>query len=75
MVGEVTPVNVKVLFFASAREAAGESAADCQVHSGTPDTAALRKMLAEKYPKLQLLVTLQISKKAQDAGFVSTGIS
>ena len=57
MVGEVTPVNVKVLFFASAREAAGESAADCQVHSGTPDTAALRKMLAEKYPKLQPLVT------------------
>mmetsp|Transcript_27177 Transcript_27177/g.59464 ORF Transcript_27177/g.59464 Transcript_27177/m.59464 type:complete len:104 (+) Transcript_27177:67-378(+) len=61
-------VTVKVLFFASSREAAGCSSAEMKVTSSrsssdeaststTPNTADLRRLLAETYPKLAPLVT------------------
>mmetsp|Transcript_37344 Transcript_37344/g.90680 ORF Transcript_37344/g.90680 Transcript_37344/m.90680 type:complete len:92 (-) Transcript_37344:954-1229(-) len=49
-------VTVKVLFFASAREAAGNvSSIDLEL-GASADTASLRKSLAEKYPKLAEMV-------------------
>jgi molybdopterin converting factor subunit 1 len=49
-------ITIKVLFFASAREAAGDvSSADLELDAGA-DTASLRKRLAELYPKLAPLV-------------------
>lgn len=54
-------LTVKVLFFASAREAAGNvSSIDCDLgddQSGPMDTSILRQVLASKYPKLAPLVT------------------
>ena len=62
-------VKVKVLFFASSREAAGCSSTDISVtresssggnddtSSSSPNTADLRRILAEAYPKLAPLVT------------------
>lgn len=61
-------VKVKVLFFASSREAAGCSSTDISVtresssggnddtSSSSPSTADLRRILAETYPKLAPLV-------------------
>ena len=48
------PIRIKVLFFASAREAAGNTR---QTEVGFPtgsvaDTATLRQILAERYPPL-----------------------
>lgn len=49
-------ITLKVLFFASAREAAGNvSSIDLGVDASV-DTASLRKILAEKYPKLAEMV-------------------
>lgn len=49
-------VTVKVLFFASAREAAGNvSSIDLELVAPA-DTASLRRSLAEKYPKLGEMV-------------------
>lgn len=49
-------VTVKVLFFASARDAAGNlSSIDLEL-GPSADTAGLRKSLAEKYPKLAEMV-------------------
>jgi molybdopterin converting factor subunit 1 len=49
-------ITIKVLFFASAREAAGDvSSADLELDAGA-DTASLRKRLAELYPKLAPMV-------------------
>jgi molybdopterin converting factor subunit 1 len=49
-------ITIKVLFFASAREAAGDvSSADLELDAGA-DTASLRNRLAELYPKLAPLV-------------------
>jgi len=48
--------NIKVLFFASAREAAGDiTSVDLELDAGA-DTASLRKLLAELYPKLAPMV-------------------
>ena len=50
------PISIKVLFFASAREAAGDvSSTDLELDAGA-DTAVLRKRLAELYPKLAPMV-------------------
>lgn len=63
-------VKVKVLFFASSREAAGCSSTDIDISvmrecnsggndgtsSSSPSTADLRRILAETYPKLAQLV-------------------
>jgi molybdopterin converting factor subunit 1 len=49
-------ITIQVLFFASAREAAGDvSSADLELDAGA-DTASLRKHLAELYPKLAPMV-------------------
>ncbi len=49
-------IAIKVLFFASAREAAGDvSSADLEMDVGS-DTTTLRKRLAEQYPKLAEMV-------------------
>jgi molybdopterin converting factor subunit 1 len=49
-------INIKVLFFASAREAAGDvSSTDLELNSGAT-TVDLRKKLAEQYPKLAPMV-------------------
>ena len=81
-------VKVKVLFFASSREAAGCSATDISVtressgggnddtSSSSPNTADLRRILAETYPKLAPLVmdedriTLALNEEYVPAGEV-----
>eukprot|EP00586_Coscinodiscus_wailesii_P023664 CAMPEP_0172495824 /NCGR_PEP_ID=MMETSP1066-20121228/78245_1 /TAXON_ID=671091 /ORGANISM="Coscinodiscus wailesii, Strain CCMP2513" /LENGTH=94 /DNA_ID=CAMNT_0013267777 /DNA_START=151 /DNA_END=435 /DNA_ORIENTATION=+ len=54
-------ITVKVLLFASAREAAGNvSSIDCTLEKNDnqiADTALLRRTLASQYPKLAPLVT------------------
>jgi molybdopterin converting factor subunit 1 len=45
-------IKIQVLFFASAREAAGNIASTCLELDSGADTAVLRKKLAEQYPKL-----------------------
>lgn len=47
--------DIKVLFFASAREAAGTQEVQLTLHHGD-DTSALRTQLAETYPKLAQFV-------------------
>mmetsp|Transcript_33730 Transcript_33730/g.69310 ORF Transcript_33730/g.69310 Transcript_33730/m.69310 type:complete len:93 (-) Transcript_33730:223-501(-) len=50
-------VSVKILFFASAREAAGGiTSTDIEMESDTADTSHLRGKLAKLYPKLASLV-------------------
>ena len=50
-------VSVKVLFFASAREAAGDiSSVELELPSDSADTASLRKKLADTYPALSTMV-------------------
>ncbi|KAL9186763.1 hypothetical protein ACHAXT_010483 [Thalassiosira profunda] len=50
-------VSIKVLFFASAREAAGGiTSADVELDADGADTKALRTKLATLYPKLAPLV-------------------
>lgn len=50
-------VTIKILFFASAREAAGNiSKAQLELPSGSANTAELRKKLAEEYPSLKEMV-------------------
>lgn len=50
------PVTIKVLFFASAREAAGGvSSTDLELDTGA-DTKSLRQRLADLYPKLAPMV-------------------
>jgi molybdopterin converting factor subunit 1 len=70
-------VTIKVLFFASAREAAGDiSSADMEVPCDSADTAALRKKLAETYPALSKMVldeenvTLALNEEYVTAGQV-----
>mmetsp|Transcript_91300 Transcript_91300/g.136727 ORF Transcript_91300/g.136727 Transcript_91300/m.136727 type:complete len:94 (-) Transcript_91300:160-441(-) len=47
-----SPIKIKILFFASAREAAGDvSSTDLEMSSGA-NTSDLRAKLAEQYPKL-----------------------
>eukprot|EP00566_Odontella_aurita_P024750 CAMPEP_0113559560 /NCGR_PEP_ID=MMETSP0015_2-20120614/18963_1 /TAXON_ID=2838 /ORGANISM="Odontella" /LENGTH=98 /DNA_ID=CAMNT_0000461207 /DNA_START=196 /DNA_END=495 /DNA_ORIENTATION=- /assembly_acc=CAM_ASM_000160 len=56
---DANSVTVKVLLFASAREAAGNvSTVECILgkDNGGSDTAVIRRVLAEKYPKLAPLV-------------------
>lgn len=49
-------ITIKVLFFASAREAAGNlSSTDLELEDGA-NTAFLRKKLAELFPKLASMV-------------------
>eukprot|EP00525_Craspedostauros_australis_P004100 CAMPEP_0198127466 /NCGR_PEP_ID=MMETSP1442-20131203/47211_1 /TAXON_ID= /ORGANISM="Craspedostauros australis, Strain CCMP3328" /LENGTH=89 /DNA_ID=CAMNT_0043787437 /DNA_START=25 /DNA_END=294 /DNA_ORIENTATION=+ len=49
--------QVKVLFFASAREAADDtSSTTMELKQDEANTNALRKALAERYPKLSALV-------------------
>mmetsp|Transcript_38762 Transcript_38762/g.46728 ORF Transcript_38762/g.46728 Transcript_38762/m.46728 type:complete len:88 (-) Transcript_38762:512-775(-) len=48
-------ITIKVLFFASAREAAGTGSTECQLEDSA-DTQQLRRLLAERYPKLSSLV-------------------
>jgi molybdopterin converting factor subunit 1 len=45
-------VNIKVLFFASAREAAGTSNIELSLDADKANTAVLRTVLAVMYPKL-----------------------
>jgi molybdopterin converting factor subunit 1 len=50
-------VTIKVLFFASAREAAGDvSSANFELPAGRADTGTLRRKLAETYPELSSMV-------------------
>ena len=70
-------VSIKILFFASAREAAGDiSSVDLQLPSDSADTAALRKTLAESYPGLSTMVldeenlTLALNEEYVTAGQV-----
>jgi len=49
-------LQIKVLFFASAREAAKGTTETTLVLDSGADTAILRNVLAEKYPKLAPLV-------------------
>lgn len=53
-------ITIKVLFFASAREAAGDIASTEVTLDGTaqnpPDTSTLRQHLAKLYPKLAPLI-------------------
>jgi molybdopterin converting factor subunit 1 len=50
-------IQIKVLFFASAREAAGDvSSADLELGAAGADTRMLRTCLAERYPKLAPMV-------------------
>ncbi|KAL7461683.1 hypothetical protein ACHAXS_002098 [Conticribra weissflogii] len=50
-------VTVKILFFASARDAAGGmTSADVEMESVAADTSHLREKLAELYPQLASLV-------------------
>mmetsp|Transcript_6630 Transcript_6630/g.9372 ORF Transcript_6630/g.9372 Transcript_6630/m.9372 type:complete len:90 (+) Transcript_6630:239-508(+) len=50
------PITLKVLFFASARELAGNvTNSKIQLNDGA-DTKVLRERLAEKYPKLAPLI-------------------
>ena len=52
-----TSVQIQVLFFASAREAAGNvSSIEMELEQSNADTGVLRKKLAELYPKLATLV-------------------
>lgn len=66
-----THMSIKVLFFASAREAAGVSEIDVPLPSDTND---LRKLLAEMYPGLKSLVldedsiTLALNEEYVEAG-------
>ena len=54
---ETTTITVKVLFFASAREAAGNvSCLNLELPQAQANTATLRTILAERYPKLAPLV-------------------
>lgn len=50
--GEIT---VQVLLFASARETAGTGETTLTVDAGT-DTTSIRKVLAEKFPKLANMI-------------------
>jgi len=51
-----TTFTVKILLFASAREAAGNvSSVELELNDGS-DTAELRRQLAEMYPKLATMV-------------------
>lgn len=53
---EESSIKVQVLFFASAREAAGNiSSTDLELDTGS-DTGILRNRLAELYPKLAHMV-------------------
>mmetsp|Transcript_4351 Transcript_4351/g.5020 ORF Transcript_4351/g.5020 Transcript_4351/m.5020 type:complete len:92 (-) Transcript_4351:195-470(-) len=53
----MTTTKIHVLFFASAREAAGNiSSIDIKLQPDKNDTKALRKILADTYPKLAYLV-------------------
>mmetsp|Transcript_22125 Transcript_22125/g.36611 ORF Transcript_22125/g.36611 Transcript_22125/m.36611 type:complete len:90 (-) Transcript_22125:1680-1949(-) len=69
--------QIKVLFFASAREAAGNVASidDFELPDDA-DTAVLRKILAERYPKLAGMVmdednlTLALNEEYVPAGEV-----
>jgi molybdopterin converting factor subunit 1 len=50
-------VTIKVLFFASAREAAGDvSSADLELPVDSANTTTLRRKLAEIYPDLESMV-------------------
>lgn len=49
-------VKIKVLFFASAREAANVSETQVELASSSADTAALRTTLAETFPALSAMV-------------------
>jgi molybdopterin converting factor subunit 1 len=49
-------IRVQVLFFASAREAAGNVASADLEFDASADTSILRKRLAELYPKLAEMV-------------------
>lgn len=70
-------MTIKVLFFASAREAAGNiSATDLELPSSNADTAALRTKLAKNYPALSSMVldednlTLALNEEYVTAGQV-----
>jgi sulfur-carrier protein len=67
-------INVKVLFFASAREAAGGiSEASIQVDEGST-TNAMRQTLAHQYPKLADMVLNQdMLTLALNEEYVATG--
>ena len=57
MSNDATSVQIQVLFFASAREAAGNvSSIEMELEQSNADTGVLRKKLAELYPKLATLV-------------------
>lgn len=71
-------VTIKVLFFASAREAAGNlSSTDLELEDGA-NTAFLRKKLAELFPKLASMVldednlTLALNEEYVASGQVIT---
>ena len=68
-------VTIKVLFFASAREAAGGvSCADVELPAGSATTTTLRRKLAEIYPDLESMVvdedniTLALNEEYVTAG-------
>ena len=50
------PIRITVLFFASAREAAGNTRQTEICFTGGADTAILRQILAERYPPLAATV-------------------
>lgn len=51
------PILIKVLLFASAREAAGNVASvELELSDDGADTASLRLLLAERYPNLKDIV-------------------
>lgn len=67
-------VAIKVLFFASAREAAGTNEIKLSLDAAKANTAVLRTVLAEMYPKLAATVldeesvTLAVNEEYVAAG-------
>ena len=69
-------INIQILFFASAREAAGNiSSVEFELDVGA-NTSSLRKLLAERYPKLADMVldedtlTLALNEEYVPSGHV-----
>jgi molybdopterin converting factor subunit 1 len=69
-------ITVDVLFFASAREAAGNISSTLLEFDASADTASLRKRLAELYPKLSDMIldednlTLALNEEYVESGNV-----
>jgi molybdopterin converting factor subunit 1 len=72
-----TTITIHILLFASAREAAGNvGAMNLQVGSNDCDTSKLRRILADRFPKLATMVldedsiTLALNEEYVQAGQV-----